>query len=106
MNIAQMMQQAQVMQKKMAELQDQLADIVVTGQAGNGLVQISMTCKGVAQSVKINPGAIDPEDAGMLEDLVKAAINDARAAVDQTVADQTKALMGGMGLPGNIKLPF
>lgn len=106
MNIQSMMQKAQMMQKKMAEMQERLGDIVVSGQAGSGMVTIDMTCKGIVQSVRIQPSVIDPSDPTLLEDLVKAALNDARKQADMRTEDETKQAMGGMGLPSGFKLPF
>lgn len=106
MNIQQIMQQAQVMKQKMAELQARLGNMVVTGEAGGGLVSIVMTCKGYADMVRIKPAAIDPADPSVLEDLVKVAINDGRRQADQLMADETRKMMEGMGLPGNFQLPF
>jgi len=106
MNIMQIMQQAKNMQGKMAEMQDKMADVHVTGAAGGGAVTVMMTCKGRVDSVKIQPSVIDPADAAMLEDLVKAAMNDARRKADETMADETRKMMAGMGLPADFKLPF
>lgn len=106
MNIMQLMQQAKTMQSKMADLQEKMADVQVSGSAGGGAVAVTMTCKGQVLSVKINPSVVDPADVGMLEDLVKAAVNDARRKGDETVASETQRMMEGMGLPANFKLPF
>jgi DNA-binding YbaB/EbfC family protein len=99
------MQQAKDMQKKMADLQERAAQFLVTGTAGNGLVEIVMSCKGQAQQVTIKPEAIDPADPTMLEDLVKTAINAARSRADETLAEETRKLMKDMGLPENAQLP-
>lgn len=105
MNLMKIMQQAQTMQKKMAELQERASQFLVTGTAGNGLVEITMTCKGHTQQVTIKPEAIDPSDPTMLEDLVKTAINNARTRADETLAEETKKMMREMGLPENMQLP-
>ena len=106
MDIQQIMQQAQVMQKKMEEMQAKLGEIVVEGQAGGGMVVVRMTCKGEVQEVKLAPSAVDPDDVEMLEDLIKAAFNDAKAKADQTLAEKTQAMMAEMGLPSNVQMPF
>jgi hypothetical protein len=106
MDIQQIMQQAQVMQQKMEEMQAKLGDIVVEGQAGGGMVSIKMTCKGTVEEVKIVPDAVDSDDVEMLEDLIKAAFNDAKAKADQTLAEKTQEMMQEMGLPSNFQLPF
>ncbi|MBU6235513.1 MAG: YbaB/EbfC family nucleoid-associated protein [Alphaproteobacteria bacterium] len=106
MNIMQIMQQAKVMQTKMAEMQERMGEERVTGSAGNGAVQVVMTCKGRVDSVKIDPRFMDPKDPELLEDLVKAAVNEARKKGDDAMAAETKKMMEDMGLPANAKLPF
>lgn len=106
MNIQQIMQQAKQMQDKMQQMQARLAEVEVAGQAGGGMVSVTQTCKGETRAVKIAPEAIDPADPEMLEDLIKAACNDAKAKADQKLAEETQAMMGGMGLPGDFKLPL
>ncbi len=105
-NMQQMMAKAQMMQKKMEEIQAKAGEIEVEGQAGGGAVKVVMTCKGEVRSVTIDPSVIDASDKEMLEDLIKAAMNDARAKADAKMADETKGAMGGMGLPPGFKLPF
>ncbi len=109
-NMQQMMQKAQKMQKKMAELQEEAGQIEVQGAAGGGLVKVTMSCKGVMSKVELSPEAIDPNDKDMLEDLILAACNDARAKADQTMAEATEKAMKDMGLPpgmlGGGGLPF
>jgi DNA-binding YbaB/EbfC family protein len=109
-NIQQMMQKAQVMQKKMAELQEQLGEIEVEGHSGGGLVRVVMTCKGSMKTLTIDPSIVKAEEKEMLEDLVKAACNDARAKADQKMAEETQKAMSGMGIPpgmlGGGGLPF
>ncbi|MFA7277295.1 MAG: YbaB/EbfC family nucleoid-associated protein [Pseudobdellovibrionaceae bacterium] len=109
-NIQQMMQKAQVMQKKMAALQEELALQEVAGQSGGGLVNVTMTCKGTMKALSIDPSLINPSDREVLEDLIKAACNDARAKADQKMADETQKAMADMGLPpgmlGGGGLPF
>lgn len=109
-NIQQMMQKAQVMQKKMAALQEELADVEVAGSAGGGLVRVVMTCKGALRDIAIDPSLVVASEKDMLEDMIKAACNDARAKADQKMADETKKVMDDMGLPagmlGKGGLPF
>lgn len=106
MDMMKMMQQAKEMQEKMQDMQNKLAEQEVTGQSGGGMVSVTMTCKGEMRSVKIAPEVMDPTDPEMLEDLIKAACNDAKTKADDKMADETKAMMGSMGLPGDMKLPF
>lgn len=104
MNIAKMMQQAQAMQSKLAELQEQLGQAEVTGSAGNGAVSVVLTGKHEARKVAIDATLMDDKD--MLEDLLVAAINDARKKIEDMASGETGKLMGGMNLPAGLKLPF
>lgn len=106
LNIGQMMKQVQSMQAKMADMQNRLGDIELTGQAGNGMVVATMNGKNDLKKIKIDPKAVDPSDVEMLEDLIVAAIGDAKAKVDALVAKETEDAMGGMKLPPGMKLPF
>jgi len=109
-NIQQMMQKAQVMQKKMAELKEELALVEVSGSAGGGMVRVIMTCKGDMRDISIDPSLIVASEKDMLEDMIKAACNDARAKADIKTADETQKAMSDMGLPagmlGGGGLPF
>ncbi|NCO03979.1 MAG: YbaB/EbfC family nucleoid-associated protein [Alphaproteobacteria bacterium] len=106
MNIQKMMQQAKEMQTKMAQMQDKLGDIIVEGSAGGGLVKVSMSCKGDVKSIYIDPSILNPEEKEIAEDLIKAALNDAKSKADQTMADETQKMMSDMGLPAGMQLPF
>ncbi|MEM8833871.1 MAG: YbaB/EbfC family nucleoid-associated protein [Pseudomonadota bacterium] len=106
MNIAKMMQQAKVMQDKMQEMQEKLGEIEVQGTAGGGMVKVTMSCKGETRSVAIDPSLIDPSEKEVLEDLIKAALNDAKAKADQTMAEETQKMMEEMGLPAGAQLPL
>ena len=106
MDMMKMMQQAKQMQDKMMAMQAEMENVEVTGQSGGGMVTATMTCKGKMTNLEIAPEVITPEDPEMLADLIIAAVNDAKAKGDQTLADKTKDMMGGMGLPSDIKLPF
>ncbi|MGM0561932.1 MAG: YbaB/EbfC family nucleoid-associated protein [Pseudomonadota bacterium] len=105
-NLGQIMKQAQEMQGRMNELQEKLQEMEITGQSGGGLVQVTLTGKGEAKKVKIDPSLIDPNDSEVLEDLLLAAINDARGKVDTEAQEQMKELTGGMKLPPGMNLPF
>lgn len=108
MNMAGLMKKAQEMQKKMEQLQAELGDKLVDGVSGGGMVNVTMTCKGQVKKLKIDPSLINPQDAEMMEDLIVAALNDARSKADQKMADETQKAMQEMGIPpgamGN--LPF
>ena len=106
MNIQKMMQQAKEMQTKMAEMQDKLGGLEVEGSAGAGMVKVTMTCKGEVRTLTIDPSVITPEDKEVMEDLIKAALNDAKSKADEKMADETSGMMGDMGLPAGMNLPF
>ncbi len=106
MNIQQMMKQAQQMQKKMEAAQAKVADMEAEGSAGGGMVKVTLNGKGEAKAVKIDPSAVDPEDVEMLEDLLIAAINDAKKKVEEESAAAMHDAMGGMQLPPGMKMPF
>ena len=95
-NMQQMMRQAQKMQEQMAKAQEELAELSVTGSAGGGMVEITLSGNRDVEAVVIKPEAVDPDDVEMLEDLVAAAIGDALAKV----AEKDKEIMplGAAGL--------
>lgn len=105
MNIQEMMKQAQVMQRRMQEMQDKLAQMEVSGMSGGGMVTIVMTCRGEVRKVSIVPEIINPQDKETLEDLVMAAYNMARENADNTLADETRRMMEELGLPANVQFP-
>ncbi|WP_375594284.1 YbaB/EbfC family nucleoid-associated protein [Algihabitans albus] len=105
-NLGQMMKQAQQMQQKMAEMQERLAEAEIEGQAGGGLVKVTMTGKGDVKAVRIDPSLASPNEIEVLEDLVLAAVNDARSKVEHAAGEQMKEITGGLELPGGLKLPF
>ena len=105
-NLGQMMKQAQEMQSKMSEMQDKLSELEVTGSSGGGLVEITMSGKHQVKSLKIDESLVDKDNIEVLEDLAVAAINDARAKVDNAVNEKMSELTGGLQLPPGLKLPF
>lgn len=105
-NLGQLMKQAQQVQAKMAEMQEKLAAMEVEGAAGGGLVRATVTGKGELKRLKIEPSLVDPKEVEVLEDLIVAAINDARGKIDALAADEMKKLTGGIPLPPGMKLPF
>jgi len=102
--IGNLMKQAQKMQADMQKAQEEMANIEVTGQAGGGLVSVTMTCRHDVKRVTIDDSVMD--DKEMLEDLVAAAVNDAVRQVEKTVEERMSGVTSGMGLPGGFKLPF
>ena len=105
-NLGNLMKQAQQMQAKMQEMQAKLGELEVEGQAGAGMVKVVLNGRGEARSVKLDASVVDPEDKEVLEDLIVAAINDAKGKVEAHVAEKTQELMGGMKLPPGMSLPF
>ncbi len=105
-NLGQLMKQAQVMQTKMAEMQERLAQMEIDGAAGGGLVRATVSGKCEIKKLKIEPSLVDPKEVEVLEDLIVAAINDARAKVETAAAEQMKEVTGGLNLPPGMKLPF
>jgi nucleoid-associated protein EbfC len=105
-NIGQMLKQAQEMQDRMAEMQERLAAAEVSGAAGAGLVQVTLTGKGEVKGIRIDKSLILPDELEVLEDLLMAAFNDAKAHLDAHVAEEMQKLTGGLKLPPGIKLPF
>lgn len=95
-----MVRQAQLMQKKMQKLQDELEDRIVEASAGGGMVSVEATCGGVVKSVKIDPAVVDPEDVEMLQDLIMAAVNEAAKKGKETSEEEMKKITGGMSIPG------
>lgn len=99
-NMGQLMKQAQKMQEEMVKVQDQLERETVEASVGGGSVTVTMTGRFEVTKVKIDPAAIDPDDAEMLEDLVLAAYNEALRQA-QTLAEQRiSSVTGGLGMPG------
>jgi DNA-binding YbaB/EbfC family protein len=105
-NIGQIMKQAQQMQTKMAELQEQLAGLEVSGSAGGGMVEVTMSGKGELRGVRIDPSLANPDDVEVLEDLIMAAANDAKSKVEVRVQEEMQKLTGGLDLPPGMQLPF
>lgn len=103
--IAGLMRQAQQMQENMKKAQDALAEILVEGAAGGGLVKVSMNCKFDVKRVTIDPSLFD-DDRDMIEDLVAAAFNDAQRKAESTSQEKMSAVTAGMSLPAGMKLPF
>ena len=91
------MQQAQKMQEQLIAAQAELASSEVAGQAGNGLVQVTMTAAGEVLAVRIDPQVVDPDDVDTLQDLVVGALQDAARAAQQLQAEKMGPLAGGLG---------
>lgn len=96
MNIQKMMQQAQQMQER---LQKQMADLRVEGQAGGGMVSVTINGLKAVQKITLDPEAVSKDDVEMLQDMIVAAINDAQRKADEAMQQQLGGLMGGK-IPG------
>ena len=100
-----MMKQAQQVQASLQRAQEELENIEVIGQAGGGMVNVTMTGRHDVRRVAIDPLLLE-EDKEMLEDLIAAAVNDAVHKIEQTSKDKLSGLTEGLSLPGGMKLPF
>ncbi|MGB1146296.1 MAG: YbaB/EbfC family nucleoid-associated protein [Alphaproteobacteria bacterium] len=105
-NFGNMMKQAQAMQAKMAEAQAKLEAMTVEGASGGGMVKLTLSGKGEMKGLSIDPALIDPEDPEVLEDLIIAAHNDAKAKSEAMMAEEMKSVTGGLQLPPGMKMPF
>lgn len=99
-----LMRQAQEMQKKMQQAQEELANAEFTGTSGGGMVTTVMAGDGTLKSIVIDPSLIDKDEKEVLEDLIVAAVNDAKKKADEGSSDSMKAATGGMNLPQGFKI--
>ncbi|MBF0625155.1 MAG: YbaB/EbfC family nucleoid-associated protein [Magnetococcales bacterium] len=99
-NLGDILKQAQELQGRMARMQEELGRISVTGQAGGGLVSVTLNGRQEVQKVSIDRKIIDPAEGEMLEDLVAAAFNDAQRKVLEMNQKQLASLTGGLNIPG------
>ena len=106
MDIKKLMKQAQTMQKKMQDMQEEIAKKEFEGKSGGGLVSVKATAKGRILGVSIDDSLMKPEEKGILEDLVAAAFNDARDKADAVSGEEMGKMTSGMQLPPGFKLPF
>lgn len=104
-NLGNLMKQAQQMQENMKAMQEKLAAIEVEGQAGAGMVKVTMTCRHDVKRVNIDSSLIG-DDKEMLEDLVAAAVNDAVRRVETVTQEKMASVASGLGLPAGMKFPF
>ncbi|MCC5793373.1 MAG: YbaB/EbfC family nucleoid-associated protein [Chromatiales bacterium] len=104
-DLGQLLKQAQRMQSEMQKAQEELGSTEVQGEAGAGLVRITMSCRHEVKTISIDPSLLG-DDREMLEDVLAAAFNDALRKVERTVQEKFSGMAGGVGLPPGIKLPF
>ena len=101
-----MLKQAQELQKKMADAQKKVEDLEAEGTSGGGLVKVKINGKNITTSINIDDSLILKDEKEILEDLIVAALNDARENVQKKIAEEMNSLTGGLKLPPGMKLPF
>ena len=101
-----LLKNAQKIQEQMGALQERLGTVVVTGSAGGGMAEVDMNGRLEVLAVRLDREAVDPEEIGLLQDLVKAAVTDAMEKVKEALKDEMGALTGGLGLPGGMPPGF
>ena len=104
-NIGDMMKQAQTLQSSMQKVQAEIATLEVVGEAGGGMVKVTMSGRHEVKRVQIEP-AVSNEDRELLEDLIAAAVNDAVHKVEAKAQEKMSSVMAGPNLPPGMKLPF
>ena len=105
-DMAGMLKKAQEMQTRMAEMQENLQTITVTGESGAGLVKATATAKGELIGLDIDPSIFRSDDKEVVEDLILAAIKDAQIKAQERAAQELSRITEELGLPANMKLPF
>lgn len=105
-NFAQMMQKATKFKQQMQAMQERVQAMDIAGESGRGLVTCVVSGKHELKKLKIDPSIIKADDAEMMEDLIVAAVNDARNKAEKIMAGETEKLMADMGLPPGMGLPF
>lgn len=105
-NMDEIMKMAQQAQQQLMDAQAQLDRIEVEGASGGGLVKIRASAKGRIVGVDIDPSLLQPSEKQMVEDLVAAAFNDARAKADQVAQEQMSKATGGLQMPPGFQMPF
>ena len=106
MDIRGIMKKAQAMQSKLAETQAELTRIEVDGESGGGLVKVTLSGKGELKAVKLDPSLLKPDEGEMAQDLIVAAVADARVKVERLAAEKMQEMTAGLPLPPGLKLPF
>lgn len=99
-----LMKQAQGLQQKMSDMQAELDTLEVEGSAGGGLAKVVATAKGELKTVSLDASLLNPDEKEIVEDLVVAAVNDARQKAERTVQERMAKLTEGLPLPPGLKL--
>ncbi|MDA5557239.1 YbaB/EbfC family nucleoid-associated protein [Shimia sp. MMG029] len=105
-DMAGMMKKAQQMQTKMADMQEELHNIMVVGESGAGLVKATASAKGELKALNIDPSIFNGDDKEVVEDLILAAIKDAQSKAAERAQDELGKITSELGLPADMKLPF
>ena len=105
-DMAKMMKSAQDLQSKMTEMQDELHNVMVTGESGAGLVKATASAKGELKALDIDPSIFNGDDKEVVENLILAAVKDAQTKATEKAQEEMARLTESMGLPKDIKLPF
>jgi len=105
-DMAKMMKSAQELQTKMTEMQDDLHNVMVTGESGAGLVKATASAKGELKALDIDPSIFNSDDKEVVEDLILAAVKDAQDKATVKAQEEMARLTESMGLPKDVKLPF
>ncbi len=98
-NLADIMKQAGQMQARMADMQKKLESLTVEGQSGGGMVKVKMTGKSVVTGIEIDPSLLKPEEKEIVEDLLIAALSEAKGKAEAVMAEEMKVVTGGMPMP-------
>ncbi len=101
-----LMKQAQAMQARMKDVQDELERLDVSGQSGGGMVRVTLSAKGALKAVTLDPSLMKPDEKEILEDLILAAHADARGKAERLMEEKMREVTGGLTLPPGMKLPF
>ena len=105
MDMQSIMKQARVMQDRMKQMQDDIAEMEVTGESGGGLVKVVMTVRGDMRKIDVAEELMVPGEKETLEDLIIAAVNMARQNGETRIAEETQRMMEEFGLPKDFDLP-
>lgn len=101
-----LMKQAQQMQERMQKMQEEIANMEVTGEAGAGLVKVTITGSHSVRRVELDDSLMEEDEKEMLEDLIAAAFNDAARRIEEAQKEKMASVTGGMQMPPGFKMPF
>lgn len=105
-DMGKLFRQAQEMQSRMSEMQAKLGELEVRGDAGGGMVSVTLNGKGAMVKLSVDPALLNQDEAEILEDLIVAAHTAAKARLDSRMQEEMSKLTGGLSLPPGFKLPF